>query len=624
VASKSDPSARFVLELDDETSGSADAAASSLDAMKESIDGGLKNLRAMQTAMRNLKSASTPNIEAMNALKLKIDAQKESIAGLQAKYIELGGTFQKSSDDTDEASDSLSDLMKAAKGLPGPLGSIAGKLGSVGGIWSLLLKTWAASIALLAGVVVAIGAVYVALGRYAIAQSDARRSELLHLEGLTTLRNRFGIAAGSATELQQAIDRVSSSSALNRERIGGMTEELYRAGLRGAALEESLQSLAMVEQVQGAAGVARMRGRIIMEARAGRSAQRLADIQARLGGIAARQMLSLDVQSAKLRENVSRIFSGLQLEGALRALQLVTSLFSQSTASGRALKQIVEVLFQPLLNTIEEGGPAARRFFQGMILGAQELVIAILEVAVWWRRTFGGSDMLKNVDMLELALQAGRIAVYAIVIGLVLFVGALAAITVVLGVVIGLVGSFVIGLLALPAIVAASIASIIAFFAAAPAAVIAAIAAIGYGVKALWDSFDWASLGRSIVSGLLAGLAGGGPTLTGAITSIATSIQSAFASALEIHSPSRVFAELGAEIPAGVAEGIDAGAAQANDAASNMVDASGGAGGSDRGSITINELHVHADGDAESIAVSVREALIEILEGLQHERGAPA
>src|SRR5690606_20328193 len=94
----------------------------------------------------------------------------------------------------------------------------------------------------------------------------------------------------------------------------------------------------------------------------------------------ARQMLDLNVQSMKLRENFARIADGLKIEGLLKSLNMVTELFSQTTASGRAMRTIFRGIFQPMINSVEYLGPLAKRFMQGMIIGGLLLTIGFLKV----------------------------------------------------------------------------------------------------------------------------------------------------------------------------------------------------------------------------------------------------
>ncbi|MBZ0119437.1 MAG: hypothetical protein K8H88_20780, partial [Sandaracinaceae bacterium] len=331
--------------------------------------------------MRNLKGASTPNVQAMKALQDRITATKQSVAQAQGKVLELGGGLGTLKRAGAGSSAGLKELLSTAQGMPGPLGGLASKLGAIrglvaggGAIAAGVLAIAAALVALVA----AAGAATVALLRYGIAQADARRSELLRLEGLTTIRRHYYLAAGNATAMQAAIDRVSASVALGRGELVGYTQQLYRMGLRGQALEDALQGMATVASVQGEEQARRFAGMAAGAARAGGSVRRLADlVERRLGGIAARQLLSLDVQAAKLRESFAAIFLGLRIEGFLEGLRTLTQLFSQNTATGRALKTIAEALLQPLIDDLTRLAPFARRFFQGMVIGALQLTILI-------------------------------------------------------------------------------------------------------------------------------------------------------------------------------------------------------------------------------------------------------
>lgn len=570
-----DTEAEFAIKLKDETSGPSADAARALEQLKKKIAADTKALSEMQRAMRNLKGSGAVGANAMRQLKDRISAQKASIAQSQAKFIELGGTF--------------GDVAGKAGALGTSLGPIGAALGTV--------ATALLAIAAAAGVAIA------ALVRYGIAQADVRRAELLHLEGLTTIRRYYGLAAGSATELQRAIDQVSDSSALGRSQIASYTEQLYRMGLRGDALRTALEGMSIVGSVQGERMAQRFAGMAAGAVRTGRSIRAMTDdVRARLGGIADRQALSLNRQIERLHENFSRLFDGLRIEGLLRALHTITSLFSQSTASGRALKAMLEALFNPLLDSIETLAPLARRFFQGMVLALQEVTIVALELAVQFRRTFGGRSLLGNIDAMSLALAAGKAVIYTVVTALVVAA-------------------------AIIAVVVAAAAALTAGVSAATAAIVGLIA----GAVALYDwiTTNGARLGSSLVEGLIAGIRGGVDRVAATVRTLGTVARVALEQALQIHSPSRVFARLGVQIPRGLAEGVDAGTPAAEGAVERMGDAAAGAGGgtSSRSStsISIGAIYVQtASEQPEEQARSIVDELARLLEGVAIQIGAPA
>src|SRR5690606_10982339 len=140
------------------------------------------------------------------------------------------------------------------------------------------------------------------------------------------------------------------------------------------------------------------------------------DVRARLGPIAQRQLLSLGVQARKLREDLSSIFNNVRVDGMLGGIRKVTELFSQSTATGRALRTLAESFLQPLADSIEGVSPLVRDFFRGMVLAALEFAIAIQEVRLWLRNTFGDSKILATFRSLRVAFNLGR-AILAVLAG---------------------------------------------------------------------------------------------------------------------------------------------------------------------------------------------------------------
>lgn len=608
--------ATFAVVLRDETSGPAANAASALKDLKASIEADTKALRQMQGAMARLKGGQAGNTEAAKRLRDQITAQKASIAGAQRKFLEMGGTFEEVKAASEGAKLGFRDFLGAMGRAPGPIGSVAASLASLPG----LALASAAGIAAIAAAMVAMTAAVIAstaaLLRYGIAQSDARRSELLRLEGLTTIRRYHGLAAGSATELQSAIDRVSDSTAMGRSEVSGYAEQLYRMGLRGENLQQALEGVAITTSVQGEAMGRRFAGMAAGAIRTGGSVRRLADdVRARLGGVARRQMLALDVQSRRLSQGISRIFGDLRIEGFLSALNEMTSLFSQSTASGRALKTMVEAIFNPMLDTLERLGPVGRRFFQGMVIGALRLTIGLLRVRNWFRATFGDSELFSNVDSLNIALNAGIIIISGLV-------GVLATAAVVTGL-------LAVGLAA----VAASVLIMAAPFLIAAAA-IGGLVWVGMQVYDWYTTRDWAAVGTRITDGIVDGLRRGRDLVLQTVRSIANSAVSTIRDALGIRSPSRVFAALGAEIPRGFADGVERTTPTARGAVHDMVSipadvaprggASAIAGQTDNRSISIGDIIVQVQsGDGREIGESVRDAIVHALEEALIGMGAP-
>jgi hypothetical protein len=146
-------------------------------------------------------------------------------------------------------------------------------------------------------------------------------------------------------------------------------------------------------------------------------------------------------------------------------------------------------------------------------------------------------------------------------------------------------------------------------------------------VTALFE-LPWSAVGSAMVRGIVAGVKGAWTWLTDTMSDLGTAALDAFKSTLGIESPSRAFAELGRQIPAGVARGVESGSGEAEAAAGGMVDAAAaapGAGGGRSVTINVGGIHVQAGGgaDARSIASEIEGAVVNLFERLSLQLGIP-
>lgn len=650
-----EPTAKFSFSIDADTSG-ADKAAESLDALQQGIQADVGALRQMQRALTNLKGSSQIAEGSIKALRDKIDAQKTSIAVAQKKFIDLGGTFKA----TRPPTASFAGFLAEAKAMPGPIGKIAGALS---GQSKLLTASRIGMLAVAAATVVgvaALAAMTKALAVYGVAHANARRDELLRLEGLTKIRSRWGIAGGSAKFLQEQIDAVSDSVELGRDQVAGYATQLHRMGLRGEALKTTLEAMGIVGATQGEEMAQRFAGMAAGAAVTGQSVKRLADdVKARLGGIAKAQLLSLGTQAQKLKENLGKLFDSLKIEKLLSGLKMVTDLFSQNTESGKALSSILTGLVQPLVDGIANVAPIFKRFFQGVILGVLDLQILFYKLRNAIRDAFGGwrpptketNDFIGVVKIAEgtiLALGSAMLVAtgYAVVFATK-------------------------GLIALTAALWGAVAPVLVM--AAPfLAVAAAVLAVGLAVDQaykLWKEVDWVSLGGSLIEGIVSGIYGGIDKVLDAVSDLASKAKDKFKSWLGISSPSKVFAGFGGNMTAGLSAGLDRGRANVITSTRGVAKAALGSGeeiatqganfsrrfsigGSEEheatvapspraeqfvpraptataapttpgNMITIAKLEVHAKSDnPQDLALQVKEALEQVLAGVAVQVGA--
>jgi len=630
--------AEWTLGIKDELSDVAKSAASALDGLRDGIDADTKALAGMQKAMRNLQLGTSVNVAQFRKLKQSIDEKKASIAKAQSSYLNLGGTFTKTGTSGRGLIEKLTALTKTTQAVPKPVDSLSTSFSKLKKViaGSVIAGAFLAIAAALLAIVAATASAIGMLVKYGIAQADARRSELLRLEGLTKLRFWYQRIPGNAKEMQTSIDRVSASVASSRDEVEGYNDHLYRLGLRGQNLSTALEAYAIAQSAGGKQAAEWFAGMAATVQIAGGSVKKLADdIKGRFGEIAARRMMSLDVQAKKLKESMSALFADLKIEKLLAAFKSITDLLGQSTASGRALKQILTVVLQPLIGQITDGTPLVKRFFQGAIIATQDLIIVTLKARLWFKRTFGDLDTYKGLEKMKSAAELGKTAVF----GLLAVLGGVAAIGAGIGVV---VYAFV-----SPFIKLYQIARVFWDFM----------------TSLSWDDIKFAS-GFTLIEGIITGLRDGAGKLFAVVNDLANNVVDAFAKALKISSPSKVFAELGIQIPRGIAIGVGEGTPGARAAVADVIPPSldspsirppipsmpppppstvtprvastpiaaipaaprsapsGGAGGGN--TFNFGDIVIHSDSDKpDELAVDIRREIERVFEGIALQLGAP-
>ena len=603
--------ATFAISLDDNTSGAASSAAKSLSNLRDKIQGDIGALREMQAAMKQMKGGASMNIEAYNKLKGAIAAKHATIAKAQQDYVLLGGTFGKTGDDAKAAADK----MGALGGLIGQASpQVSGMIGSAGKLGNMIGSAGLAGAALAAGVaIVAMGAALAVAG---LKMADTIRTQRIQMQSLATLGKAYrsltpemaamgggmwSLISGKAAAATQAegdaltsmVGRVTDQFAVGREQVLGYTKSLMQGRLQGKNLESALEAAATMSSVFGEEAAGSFINMAKQAQFFGSSVKRIsANVQSKFGEMARSLKLGLGEQFKQLSTNIGRLFTGLKIEGFLKGLQTILSVFSQSTASGRALKALVETILQPIYDQASRLGPILKNVWRGMILGALMVTIAVLKVknAV---RDMIGKDALTNIDWMSAAMWTG------IAIG-----GALA----------GVIGLVVIAIAGLAGIVAGAVV----------------------GIQWLVDQFVWAydnfgtipwsQLGSDLVDGLANGITSAASRVWEAVKGLASGAKKAFAEALGIHSPSRAFFSFGVNMGQGAVLGMQSVQPQVETATVNMVSMpslpmpsaesySSTTNNSQRGPMTINIAIDGAGKDSKSIAKEAVQIFTDYLEG---------
>jgi hypothetical protein len=607
-----DNSASFAIELEDETSGAAETAATSLQKLQEKLLEDTAALRGMQNAMRQLQGGSAVSVEAFRQLKDQITAQKASIASSQEQYVKLGGNFKAIKKPADEAGAGVEDFARTLKGAAGGMGGFIERgvnmikgLGTLGIAGAAIIATVA-----IAALTIAIVAVIAKLAEFALGAADAARSQGLLLEAASAIGDH---PVESYDALAEAVERVGKNVPIAQAKVADFAGQLLKAGIAGKDLERALGAVSISESV-GADTTA-----LIAQFKAAKDSAKAIDaiagkVEGKFGGVVRAQMLGLNVQTTKFKENLAGLFKNVRIEPFLEALSKLLSIFDADTIAGKALQVLAESLLNPIFGMMTKLEPLATNFFKGLIIGALLFTIAVLKVRNAISDAFGG-DILGGIDLAKVGMYAG--------------VAAAGVLIVVLGTLLAVLSALAISAATfmLPAIIAMALVG---------AAIYGAIYVIGLLIgwfKTAYDyisNLDFAELGYSIVSGLIGGLLKGEQWLIDSVKGLATKAKDTLVSALGIGSPSKVFASLGTFTAQGFAEGIEAGAAPVDSAVGAMVNTEPPSGAATTSTTSSSSkstgpitIIIQAGSGAKEIADEVKRVLGDLIEGVAIQMGAP-
>ncbi len=510
-------------------------------------------MNAEAAALDKLKSAAGAAADA----EAKLSKQQ---AALESKT-EAQTQADKAAADAQTKSVGTAGLLEGAFAkLGGPLGALGQKASGVGGAVLKMGKSLGAAGPYVAAAVLALAvaaafvAATVAITRFAITSADAARTQALLSDGIA------GSVAGGR-KLDAKLDDLATKVPIARDELLGMAGDLAKTGLAGDELSAALEETAI-------------------------KAAKL-----KFGPDFAKQLLSIDNQTARLKRSITTLFSGLKIEALLEGLSKIVDLFDKNSASANAIKAVFESLFQPVVDGLTAIIPKAiATFIQLEILALKALI------------------MIKPYGAVLEAIGIGFLILGAIVAGIVvLFVAGFALMAGALALVLG--GPWLLGdaFDSLGATIKESIGSAFDWFTAKVDAVMAFLSGISLS-----------EIGTAMIDGLVAGILGAGPKVLGAITGIATGAISAAKNALGIASPSKVFEGIGANTAEGMAGGVDDGAPDVQSSMTSMVDptaaagaASGAAPAATAGGATYY-VTVQGGGDAQSNVEAFRAWLASI------------
>jgi hypothetical protein len=637
--------ATFGIEMVDGVSEPAESAATALAKLQESIKSDTKALAEMQKSLNQLKKAAQPNTDQIGKLEKSMKEVQERIGKTREQFIAQGGQFGKNYKGAKDLGGKLDDLAKTAGMLPGPLGGIVGALARVANAKNVAKL---AAIGLAAAVLV-IGVAAVksakALVDFGIAAQEARRNELLMLEASTRLPTvmgrAFGLARNNAKDLQSAVDQVASSVTIGRDEVAKYAAQLDKMGVRGKNVAPALRAVSLAASGWGSERATQTAAWAAQLALTGGSVEKLAQrVKNQIGGVVAQKMKSSEVQARKLAESYNSLFGDVDISGLLDARKAFNDLFSQSTNSGRALRQMLGQITQPLVDSLTD----LQRLFKVVV---QNIIIALLSAEIAWLKF-----QIATRDGIAILKEQFPNAVKAIEAVTGAFGKLWDAVKGVLGSEwkeIVTAAAAVLAYVLAPSIWAASAAawSFASAVLAATWPVLAAIGAVYLLIKAfeflydLWGATDWGELGIKIIDGVMGALTKLKAIFVDSLIDIGKAGIAGFKSIFGIQSPSKVMAELGVN----VVQGLEHGVTKESDSAQSAIAAAGGdptaaaggdptaavpAGAARAGggaSVSIATLNVQVGGnagteDARNIAQAVKRELESILQTVAVQTGA--
>lgn len=619
-----------VAQAETALAGTASASAAAADALKA---GEQKYAQLERAAIKAAKAVERASIKGGKQANMHILARNAHLAAQAVKaeaaqVDKLSAKLKTAEAAHARAGKAMKNLQSAAKGardalpvaeagnlatafatLGGPLGESGARIFEVveggqqlktalgaGGAQAALAAVTVAALTL---VVVALTAAFVAgtiaVGAWAVRLADARQQSALTTQALEATNAEL-VGLGSYM-LKIARDTGQSADALR-----GLAVQLKDAGVAAADMPAALRAVAIAETALGQGGGAQF----VAQLKAGKkSVGELArEVDAKLGGIAAKRMSGLEGISKRLKLSLADTFGGLEIDGLLSAAGQLVEMFGQGHALGRTLKFLFESFFQPLVNAAAQSIPIVEAFLIGLATGALKVFIALKPAIAKVKELAGlGSDS-SLASTLEMAGTAAEYLVYAIVGGVALAAAAFAGLVSAAAVMVG-------PMVAVGALIAAGLGKV---YGAATA------------VITFLGSISLSSIGSQMVAGLAKGITSGAAAVLKAITGVVSGGISAAKSLLGIKSPSRVFAGIGANTAEGFAQGVEkADRAPLEALVAPPVAAKAEAGASTGGGRTINlSITVNASGDGQSIADQVADAVLRLFEGDLDPAGAPA
>lgn len=515
-----------------------------------------------------------------NETKAALEAEKHAVSGLADNVASL-----KAANDNDKEPIDVAKTGDGLNKLGGPLGRAGTLVKDFTEGWNQLVEQVGKGPAVFAVAGVAavalaaiLATVAVKFALFALKSADAARDSKLSTEA-------FLAQVGAGQDLADSMDEVHRGTGVAGDRLQDITRSLIDAKVSSADMPRALRAIA---QQEAALGNSNGTGELIEKLKSGKTSvgDLAKEMETKFGGIAEKRMISLSSLGSRLQENFGRLFSGLNIEPVLKGLDKLVNLFDDSTESGAALKAIVESVLQPL---IDNAGPIfakVERFFLGMISAALDVAIAVKKVAKAFDWDMGDAEGWPDIA------DVGKAAAYAIATA------------------VGLVAAAIMVVVASMQVASAAWSAFVDVAMAVGDAVIAGWEA----VSSFFEGVDLSSVGSDLIQGLADGITENAAAVLEALGGVVDNAISTAKSKLGIHSPSRVFYEIGDNTVAGFSNAVNDNAPTAKRSMERMVQppkvgaSNGNASSGGAPNITVN-ITVNGGGSDADFEERVRRAV---------------
>lgn len=604
----------------------ADAAASSVESLREQIMGSTAEIKAMAGTLRQLRGSSDEVKAAKAQLTAKMDSLKNSVSGASLALVKQGSSYdaaaqraklfaaqQKAASDAQKklgetlkkdelakSKDRASAMGAAISKAGGPVASLRDKFGSLksvlgetGGSAGMGLVTLGAAAAVAA---VAVLAAAVMKAGYALAKFILVSGDLARSAGLK--REAWSATAQNAANLGTQIDALANKVPTSKEALNDLAIALMKSKLGGEATVDAFNAVGQASAALGdeAGGKikefierGRLMGRMQIDPREmleGFGNLNFDDVAAELAKgmhvsvAAARKALAegrvkLGDGAKAMRMAVETKFGGLNLR-QMMSLENITKKLHEKLAgltSGVNLEPLLKP-FSELGKLFDDSTVTGQTLKMLVTAFGQGMVSTLTEAIPLGKALFQGSVIgalhlyiayLKVRNQLRETFGDSKTLK-----GIDWMKTALEA---------GTTAMYILGTSA--ALLGAGLVLAIAPFVLLGKAVVDAVNLISdafTSTQTFLSQMDWKATGGAIVDGLVDGLKNGAGRLKNAVLGLGDDVKKSFKSALGINSPSTVFAEFGKNTTEGYTQGVEAGSGGANGAVEGMVSPPTGGG----------------------------------------------